>query len=145
MLTKWESEQRIIRMQEELRGKGLDGALIIYPIDVYYFTGTRQNATLWVPADGNPLLLVRKSYSRAMKESLIEDTRPFPSGKEFSALFGDGVRRVGLTFDIIPVQQYNYYAKLLPGMQESRVRTKPSPGNVIAEPLNRVHLPCLAV
>ncbi len=117
MLTKWESEQRIIRMQEELRGKGVDGALIIYPIDVYYFTGTRQNATLWIPADGNPLLLVRKSYSRAMKESLIEDTRPFPTGKEFSALFGDGVRRVGLTFDIIPVQQYNYYAKLLPGRE----------------------------
>lgn len=115
MMTKMESEQRIIRLQTELRAKGIDGALIIYPIDVYYFTGTRQNATLWVPADGNPLLLVRKSYSRAVKESLIEDTRPFPSSKEFPALFPDSVRKVGITFDIVPVQQYNYYAKMLPG------------------------------
>lgn len=117
MLTKMESEQRIIRLQSELRAKGIDGALIIFPIDVYYFTGTRQNATLWVPADGNPLLLVRKSFSRAVKESLIEDTRPFPSSKEFPALFPDSVKKVGLTFDIIPVQQYNYYAKMVPGRE----------------------------
>ncbi len=117
MLTKMESEQRIIRLQSELRAKGIDGALLIYPIDVYYFTGTRQNATLWVPADGNPFLLVRKSFSRAVKESLIEDTRSFPSSKEFPALFGETIKKVGLTFDIIPVQQYNYYAKMLPGRE----------------------------
>lgn len=117
MLTKMESEQRIIRLQSELRAKGIDGALLIYPIDVYYFTGTRQNATLWVPADGNPFLLVRKSFSRAVKESLIEDTRPFPSSKEFPALFDEAIKKVGLTFDIIPVQQYNYYAKMLPGRE----------------------------
>uniref|UniRef100_A0A831XL74 Aminopeptidase P family protein n=1 Tax=Geobacter metallireducens TaxID=28232 RepID=A0A831XL74_GEOME len=117
MLAKMESEQRIIRLQTELRAKGIDGALIIYPIDVYYFTGTRQNSLLWVPAEGNPFLLVRKSYSRALKESLIEDTRPFPSSKEFPALFPDSVKTVGLTFDIVPVQQYNYYAKMLPGRE----------------------------
>ncbi|HZV83142.1 MAG TPA: Xaa-Pro peptidase family protein [Geobacteraceae bacterium] len=117
MLTKMESEQRIIRLQQELQGKGVDGALIIYPIDVYYFTGTRQNSTLWIPADGNPVLMVRKSYSRALKESLVEDTRPFPSSKEFPALFTEGVKKVGMTFDIIPVQQYNYYAKMLPGRE----------------------------
>src|SRR5512138_247718 len=117
MLTKMESEQRIIRLQQEMRSKGIDGALIIYPIDVYYFTGTRQNATLWIPAGDNPVLLVRKSYSRALKESLIEDTRPFPSSKEFPALFGEGVKKVGMTFDIIPVQQLNYYTKMLPGRE----------------------------
>lgn len=117
MLTKMQSEQRIIKLQQELKSKEIDGALIIYPIDVYYFTGTRQNATLWVPADGNPMLLVRKSYSRALKESLIEDTRPFPSSKEFPALFSDAVKKVGMTFDVVPVQQYNYYAKLVPGRE----------------------------
>lgn len=116
MLTKMESEQRIIRLQQDLRRTGTDGALIIYPIDVYYFTGTRQNSTLWIPAEGNPLLLVRKSYSRALRESLIEDTRPFPSSKEFPTLF-EGVKKVGMTFDIIPVQQFNYYAKMLPGRE----------------------------
>jgi Xaa-Pro aminopeptidase len=115
MLIKMESEERIIRLQKALQVQGIDGALLVYPIDVYYFTGTRQNSALWVPADGNPMLLVRKSYSRALKESLIEDTRPFPSSKEFPSLFSDSVKKFGMTFDIVPVQQHNYYAKLLPG------------------------------
>lgn len=117
MPNKMESEQRIIGLQQELRGKDIDGALIIYPIDVYYFTGTRQNSALWIPASGNPVLMVRKSYSRAVKESFIEDTRPFPSSKEFPAVLGSGVKKIGMTFDIIPVQQYNYYAKMLAGVE----------------------------
>jgi Xaa-Pro aminopeptidase len=117
MLIKMESEQRIISLQQAMQAQGIDGALLVYPIDVYYFSGTRQNAILWIPADGNPMLLVRKSYSRALKESLIEDTRPFPSSKEFPALFSDSVKKVGMTFDVVPVQQYNYYGKLLPGRE----------------------------
>lgn len=117
MLTRMEAEQRIIRMQQELKGNGIDGALLIYPIDIYYFTGTRQNSTLWIPADGNPRLFVRKSLSRARAESVIEDIRPFPASREFPALFGDEVKKIGITFDVVPVQQYNYYAKLLPGRE----------------------------
>lgn len=117
MLTKMESEQRIIRLQSALRNKGIDGALVIFPIDIYYFTGTRQNSVLWIPAEGNPFLLVRKSVSRARKESMIEDTRPFPSSKELPLLFGDGIKKVGITFDVVPVAQYNFYAKALPGRE----------------------------
>ncbi|QXE92592.1 M24 family metallopeptidase [Geomonas subterranea] len=114
MLNRQESQQRISRLQESLRENGIDGALFIYPIDVYYFSGTRQNSTLWIPATGEPRLWVRKSFARGVGESCIEDTRPFPSSKEFPAHF-EGVRTVGFTFDVAPVQQYNYYVKLLPG------------------------------
>ncbi|ACM21247.1 aminopeptidase, putative [Geotalea daltonii FRC-32] len=117
MLIKMESEQRIIRLQKALNKMELDGALFVYPIDVYYFTGTRQNSTLWVPTEGNPMLLVRKSYARATTESLIEDTRPFPSSREFPNLFGPQIKRIGFTFDILPVQQYQYYSKMLPGRE----------------------------
>lgn len=113
MITSTESKQRIAGMQSMLREKGLDGALFIYPIDVYYFTGTRQNSTLWIPAEGEPLLLARKSLSRAKEESPIADIRPFPSSRDFPALFSDRVRKVGFTFDVAPVQQLNFYSKLL--------------------------------
>jgi len=117
MLTKMESEGRVARLQKELQEKGIDGALFIYPIDVYYFAGTRQNSTLWIPAHGKPCLLVRKSYTRALTESAIEDTRPFPSSKEFPLIFDAGDKKIGFTFDVAPVQQCNYYAKLLPGKE----------------------------
>lgn len=106
-------------LQQELRKKELDGALIIHPIDIYYYAGTRQNAVLWVPVEGEPLLLVRKSLSRAKEEAAVADIRPFPSGKDFPGLFPESVRKIGITFDVVPMQQHAYFAKLL-GNREFR-------------------------
>ena len=60
MLPKNESVQRISRLKTRLGEQGLDGALFTYPVDVLYFAGTRQNAALWVPASGEPILLGEK-------------------------------------------------------------------------------------
>ena len=60
MLTQTEAMQRVAAMQAQLQAKGVDGALFIFPIDVFYFSGTRQNSTLWIPAVGEPVLMVRK-------------------------------------------------------------------------------------
>lgn len=117
MITPAESRQRTTAMQKLLSGKGLDGALFIFPIDVYYYAGTRQNSALWLPVDGEPMLLVRKSLSRAREESPIADIRPFPSSKEFPALFDENIRKIGFTFDVAPVQQLNFYGKMLPGRE----------------------------
>ena len=117
MFTFDEAMQRVASMQAQLKAKGLDGALFIFPIDVFYFSGTRQNSTLWIPAAGEPVLMVRKSLSRARDESVLIDIRPFPSSKEFPALFGEEIQKIGFTFDVAPVQQLNYYSKLLPGRE----------------------------
>ncbi len=112
-----EIKGRVVRLQKELQAQQLDGALLIAPIDIYYFSGTRQNGVLWVPAGGDPLLLVRKSLARAREEAGCCEVRPFPSSREFPALFPETVRRIGMTFDVVPVQQYQYYGKLLPGRE----------------------------
>jgi len=117
MLTQEEAMQRVAAMQAKLQAKGVDGALFIFPIDVYYFSGTRQNSTLWIPVAGEPVLMVRKSLSRARDESVLTDIRPFPSSNDFPAQFGERVRKIGFTFDVAPVQQLNYYTKLLPGRE----------------------------
>lgn len=117
MLTQAEAMQRVTTMQAQLQAKGVGGALFIFPIDVFYFSGTRQNSTLWIPASGEPFLMVRKSLARARVESVLTDIRPFPSSKEFPALFGEDVQKIGFTFDVAPVQQLNYYSKLLPGRE----------------------------
>lgn len=102
-------------MQQLLQKKALDGALFIYPIDVYYFTGTRQNATLWLPASGEPVLLVKKSLARARLESPLADIRPFTVSKDISAAIPENAVQIGMTFDVLPVQQHNFYAKQLAG------------------------------
>lgn len=112
-----EAKQRLDVMQGMLAEQGLDGALFIYPIDVYYFSGTRQNGTLWLPVSGEPVLMVRKSLVRARQDSPLADVRPFPSSKEFAAVLPEDAGRIGMTFDVIPAQQLKFYNKLLPGRE----------------------------
>lgn len=117
MMKQAESQLRISRLQEALRARSVHAALFILPIDVYYYAGTRQNSALWVPADADPVLFVRKSFSRAKEESPIADIRPFPSSKEFAGHFSDSCTTIGMTFDAVPVQQLNYYTKMLAGRE----------------------------
>jgi Xaa-Pro dipeptidase len=113
MVTSNESRHRISRLQAALCAESLDGAILVYPVDIYYFSGTRQNAVLWVPSLGAPVLLVRKSYMRAREESQISDTRPFPSSREIPAIIGLQHRRIGLTYDVLPVSYHQYYSSIL--------------------------------
>jgi Xaa-Pro aminopeptidase len=63
------------------------------------------------------MLLVRKSLARAREESPLADIRPFPSSKEFAGLFPETALKIGFTFDVAPVQQLNFYNKLLAGRE----------------------------
>ncbi len=112
-----ECSRRIGLLQAQLQQRELDGALIAYPIDIYYFAGTRQNALLWVPAEGKPTLLVRKSLARARQEGCLDDIRPFPSSRELPGVLGADCRHVGLTCDVLPVQQMQFLSKVLPGIE----------------------------
>ncbi|ORJ57400.1 M24 family metallopeptidase [Geothermobacter hydrogeniphilus] len=109
-----ECRNRIANLQRQLERKELDGALVIYPIDLYYFAATRQNGMLWVPQSGEPLLLIRKSLTRARQESCITELRPFPSSRELSGLLGRPGQKVGVTFDVLPAAQLDYLKKVLP-------------------------------
>lgn len=114
MITRDECAGRLVRLQEKLRQQDLDGALISHPIDLFYFTGTRQNGVLWASTGGETQLMVRKSLSRAREEALVDQVLPFPSGKEFANSLPGTISRIGMTFDVMTVQQYNYFAKMLP-------------------------------
>lgn len=69
-----EIEKRIAGLQRILVQQGLDAALILQKVDLFYFTGTLQNASLYVPAIGEPLLMVNKVLARANAESSIGHT-----------------------------------------------------------------------
>src|SRR5690242_5765467 len=52
---------RLSRFQAAIQADSLDGALVLQTVDLFYFTGAAQNAALFVPAQGEPALFVRKS------------------------------------------------------------------------------------
>jgi Xaa-Pro aminopeptidase len=105
---------RVERFQEALRARGLDAAALVYAMDVFYFSGTRQNGMLWVPAAGAPVLFVRKSLARARAEAALADVRPFPASRDLAAALGEA-NRIGLAYDVTPAAQLEWYQKQLPG------------------------------
>lgn len=116
-----ELEQRIKKFQIHLKNNKIDGALIIQNTDLFYFAGTIQQAHLYIPADGEPFLMVRKSYERALAESGIKRIISFSSPKQIPGLLREngydlpGV--IGLETDVMPA---NYYFSLLECFENSK-------------------------
>jgi Xaa-Pro dipeptidase len=107
---------RIARFQAALRDCDLAAALLLNAVDVLYLAGTRQNAALLVPADGVPMLLVRKSLSRATAESAVPDVRPFPASRDLARTLGvEG--RLGLAFEAVPAATVDWWRRRLPGAE----------------------------
>ncbi len=112
-----EIRNRISGLQAGMAAAGLDAVFIVQPVDLYYFSGTAQNAYLYVPVEGDPLLLVRRSPERARRESClkvvaIERVSQVPGlVKETTGRLPE---KCGLEFDILPVREYFYYQRLFP-------------------------------
>ncbi len=113
---KSELDNRIKALQTRLAQKDIAGALIVQNIDLFYFSGTAQNAHLYVPVEGEPLLLVRKSFPRAKEESALANIVPLTSLKKLPQLLTDAGYSVpatlGLEFDLLPVANYMLYQQI---------------------------------
>ncbi|MFH0994741.1 MAG: Xaa-Pro peptidase family protein [Pseudomonadota bacterium] len=105
-----EIRHRIEQLQSLLVSNGIDGAIIVQNSDLFYFSGTIQQSQLYIPADGDPLLMVRKSLERARLESAIQSIVPFSSPRQVPELLktlGLAIpKTLGLELDVIPAQTY---------------------------------------
>jgi Xaa-Pro aminopeptidase len=108
-----EQQTRVARYQQALAERGLTGALLLNAVDLYYLSGTSQNGALFVPAAGEPVLLVRKSLARAKAEAGIPDVRPFPSSRDLArTLAARG--KVGVAFEAVPQGTLDFWRRCLP-------------------------------
>ncbi len=114
-----EFQARIGKFQTALAARQLGGAILLHPTDIFYFSGTRQNGALFIPASGGAVLLIRKSLERARSESAAQ-VRPFPPSKELAAAIGPA-KRIGLAYDVTPAQQLEWYQRNLTGRTFSDV------------------------
>jgi Xaa-Pro dipeptidase len=116
--TRNEISKRIRRFQQLLGEHGVDGALMVQKMDVYYFAGTDQDAHVWVPASDEPLLMVRKSLERGSKDSPLKRIVPLNSLSQIPQYIKENAdgepRSLGLELDILPVKMYQAYQSLFP-------------------------------
>jgi len=113
-----EIQSRLRCLRSALAGREVDAALIFQKMDLFYFSGTIQQGQLYVPADGEPVLMVRKSAERAQAESPVanqvfleklEQMRRIVA-KQSAAL----PRRIGLELDVIPAKLYLSLGNIFP-------------------------------
>ena len=111
-----ELQARCKKLQMHLQQESIDGALILQKADLFYFSGTSQQAQLYVPAEGEPVLMVRKEIDRAMLESALVRIVPFSSPREIPDILDrHGIARpaaLGLELDVLPTTQYFSLSKL---------------------------------
>ena len=114
-------KRRILRIQGEMQENGIDGLFIVQRVDLFYFSGTAQNGFLYIPAEGDPLLCIKKYMPRARKETPLKNLFDIGSIKEVPGLIVDVCGRMpkvmGFELDVIPVTDFNFYQSLFPGQK----------------------------
>lgn len=111
-----EISSRIRKFQVRLKEKGIDLALLIQNVDLFYFTGTVQNGYLFIPQEGEAVFFVQKDLARAAAESPLKCIK-IASVKDLPHLFlehGLKGKRVGMELDVIPVSLFNRIKGLFP-------------------------------
>lgn len=65
------------------------GLLVFARVDLYYLTGALANGLLWLPLEGEAVLLTRHGHERCRLESPLPHILPYKSYSEISALCAD--------------------------------------------------------
>ncbi|MEZ4484171.1 MAG: M24 family metallopeptidase [Syntrophotaleaceae bacterium] len=79
------------------------GAILFGKVNQYYFTGTMQDGLLWVPREGEAVLWVRKSFERAVDESLFPRIEPMNNFRDVAGSVDAMPERLHLECELVPL------------------------------------------
>jgi len=118
---RFELENRVNRFQERLQQEDLEGALLRERIDLFYFAGSMQQGYLFIPAEGDPLYMVKRNFSRACEESQWDQILRLKTVKQLPSYLAETgfkeVHKIGLELDVLPVNEYQNLQAVMPGVE----------------------------
>lgn len=65
---------------------GAKGLLVFNRVNIYYFTGTPCNGVFWLPLEGEPVLMAKRSLERALADSPLPNIVPYRSFKDIPGI-----------------------------------------------------------
>ncbi len=99
-----EIDSRIKKLQSSM--DGIDGALLFQAVDMCYFSGTAQDGLVYIPRDGEPIVMMKRSLERAKEESPLE-VRPLKNMRNLKEDLGIKTgATIGLEMDVLPCSFY---------------------------------------
>ncbi|WP_292387414.1 M24 family metallopeptidase [Methanosarcina sp. UBA5] len=89
-------------------------AVIFSKINLYYFTGTIQDGMLIIPKNGEATFWIRRSYERALDESLFPNIEPMNSFRDAAKSITGLPDTVYLETEVVPLALYQRFQKYFP-------------------------------
>ena len=118
-----ELEARQNRLSELLSQAKISGAFIQHPVDLYYYSGGRQNASMYIPSsvaeNSRSVLFVRRSLKRAAYEgggaNSPHEIQPFPRSSQLVEVLRQrgATSAPGLQFGELPATFSQRFQKML--------------------------------
>jgi Xaa-Pro dipeptidase len=111
-----EIERRISTVQRQIQASEMEALFIVQRADLFYFTGTAQLGYLYIPAEGDPLLMIKKYFPRAKNESSIKNTIEIDSikdlPKKINEYCGRVAKSIGFENDVLPVSDFHFFQNI---------------------------------
>lgn len=105
-----EMKSRLDRVKTRMEKQGIEALLVVQKMDFYYLSGTAQDGLLFLPLEGNPLLMIKREFERAKVESPLENVVLLKSLRDIPSRIQTYGHRLphglGLEFDVLPVNDY---------------------------------------
>lgn len=112
-LEELQSRMRRLREKMDIYDPQWEVIVIFSKVNLYYLTGTMQDGMLIIPRDDNAVLWVRRSFERALDESLFENIRPMNSFADAQDTFDKAKMpsKVHIETKILPLDFYHRFRK----------------------------------
>lgn len=100
-----ELETRLKRFRKIMDEQHPDWSLasIFSKINLYYLTGTMQDAMLIIPRNGKAVLWVKRSFERAVDESMFSQIKPMNSFRDAAATMANFPETVHIETEFLPI------------------------------------------
>ena len=114
------SRSERFRRQMDVHNPDWEMAVLFNKINLFYFTGTMQEGMLLIPRNGKAILWVRRSYERAVAESLFQTIRPMDSFRDAAAEYELMPAKVHIESEFVTVaflkrfQKYFTFSEAVP-------------------------------
>lgn len=132
-----EISDRASRFQRRLAEAGLDGAVVLDAVNLFYFTGTMQQGVLFLPVSGAPVFFVRRNPDRARMESPIAALIPVRRFHEIGTWVGTSgcpTNRLGVDYATTPLSLYRKVTALFPNSRFEDLATSLSLTRAVKSP-----------
>ena len=110
-LAELDNRLKRFRVQMQMANPDWEMAIIFSKINLYYFTGTMQNGMLLIPRDEEATFWVRRSYERALDESLFPQIKAMNSYRDAAASRQEFPSTVYLETEFISLALYQRLQK----------------------------------